>query len=112
MNDMIDVRPGVEPVRSAGGNTAYWILTFVLAIAGLGIVFRDGLVFMAEHWDTEEYSHGSLIPIIAAFLIWQQNRFTETKDGQLMSPRDVWNSTQIAGDNFFVVKISYWLGVN
>jgi exosortase D (VPLPA-CTERM-specific) len=72
MNDMIDVGPGIKPVRSAGGSAGFWILTFLLAIAGLGIVFWDGLVFMAEHWDTEEYSHGSLIPIIAAFLIWQQ----------------------------------------
>ena len=72
MNDMIDVRPGLDPIRSAGGNAGFWLLTFLLAIAGLGLVFRDGLVFMAEYWDTEEYSHGSLIPIIAIFLIWQQ----------------------------------------
>lgn len=72
MPDMSDARPRVEPARSAGGNAGSWFLTFILAVAGLGIVFRDGLVFMAEHWDTEEYSHGSLIPIIAAFLIWQQ----------------------------------------
>ncbi|MPY74871.1 MAG: VPLPA-CTERM-specific exosortase XrtD [Alphaproteobacteria bacterium] len=69
---MSDARPRVEPARRAGGNAGSWFLTFILAIAGLGIVFWDGLVFMAEHWDTEEYSHGSLIPIIAAFLVWQQ----------------------------------------
>lgn len=72
MPDMSDVRPRVGPARSAWGNAASWFLTFILAIAGLAVVFWDGLVFMAEHWDTEEYSHGSLIPIIAAFLIWQQ----------------------------------------
>lgn len=44
----------------------------MLAVAGVAAAFWDGLLFMAEHWDTEEYSHGSLIPVIAAFLVWQQ----------------------------------------
>jgi hypothetical protein len=32
--------------------------------------------------------------------------------GDLVGPGDAWNSTQIPGDNFFVLKISYWLGIN
>jgi exosortase D (VPLPA-CTERM-specific) len=60
------------PAPKAGFPVAAWLLTFALAAAGLGVVFWDGLVYMSEHWDTEEYSHGPLIPIIAAFLIWQQ----------------------------------------
>lgn len=50
----------------------FWGLGAALAAAAFFVVFWDGLVFMAEHWDTEEYSHGSLIPFIAAFLIWQK----------------------------------------
>ena len=52
------------------------------------------------------------LPGSTAFLIWQQSRANERRVGELINPRDVWNSTQIAGDNFFVVKVSYWLGVN
>ena len=44
--------------------------------------------------------------------IWQQSRQDLTGAGQLISPRDLWDATRAAGDNFFVVKVSYWLGVN
>ena len=63
--------------------------------------FRSNLVLRWE-W----------LPGSTAFLIWQQSRQDETRLGQLIDPRDVWNSTQVAGDNFFVLKVSYWLGVN
>ncbi|HUQ82220.1 MAG TPA: DUF5916 domain-containing protein [Gemmatimonadaceae bacterium] len=63
--------------------------------------FRSNLVLRWE-W----------LPGSTAFVIWQQSRFNERKLGALINPSDVWNSTQIAGDNFFVVKVSYWLGVN
>jgi hypothetical protein len=63
--------------------------------------FRSNLVLRWE-W----------LPGSTAFLIWQQSRQDQTAAGQLISPRDVWNSTQVAGDNFFVFKVSYWLGVN
>ena len=63
--------------------------------------FRSNLVLRWE-W----------LPGSTAFLIWQQSRFNERKVGDLINPNDVWNSTQVAGDNFFVVKVSYWLGVN
>jgi uncharacterized protein DUF5916/cellulose/xylan binding protein with CBM9 domain len=63
--------------------------------------FRSNLVLRWE-W----------LPGSTAFLIWQQNRQDQSEAGRLINPRDVWNSTQIAGDNFFVVKVSYWLGVN
>jgi hypothetical protein len=63
--------------------------------------FRSNLVLRWE-W----------LPGSTAFLIWQQSRQDQTAAGQLISPRDVWSSTQVAGDNFFVFKVSYWLGVN
>jgi hypothetical protein len=63
--------------------------------------FRSNLVLRWE-W----------LPGSTAFLIWQQNRQGQTPNGELIGPGDVWNSTQVAGDNIFVVKISYWLGIN
>jgi hypothetical protein len=63
--------------------------------------FRSNLVLRWE-W----------LPGSTAFLIWQQSRFNERKVGDLINPNDVWNSTQVAGDNLFVLKVSYWLGVN
>jgi exosortase D (VPLPA-CTERM-specific) len=72
MPDTGDIRARTRPIATSGVSTGTWLLTFALAAAGLGVVFWDGLVYMSEFWDTEEYSHGSLIPIIAAFLIWQR----------------------------------------
>ena len=63
--------------------------------------FRSNLVLRWE-W----------LPGSTAFLIWQQSRQDGTTAGQLVGPRDVWNWTQAAGDNIFVVKVSYWLGIN
>ncbi len=62
--------------------------------------FRSNLVL---RW---EYLPGS-----TAFLIWQQSRADVGAAGVLINPGDLWNSTRAAGDNLFVVKISYWLGV-
>ncbi len=63
--------------------------------------FRSNLVL---RW---EYLPGS-----TAFLIWQQSRADLGAAGQLINPRDLWDATtRAAGDNLFVVKISYWLGV-
>ena len=63
--------------------------------------FRSNLVLRWE-W----------LPGSTAYLVWQQNRQGQAPSGDLVGPHDVWNSTQIPGDNFFVLKISYWLGIN
>lgn len=38
----------------------------------LMFVFRDGLILMVQWWNKEEYSHGYMIPLVAAFLAWQR----------------------------------------
>jgi len=63
--------------------------------------FRSNLVLRWE-W----------LPGSTAYLVWQQNRQSQTPSGDLVGPNEMWNSTQIPGDNFFVLKISYWLGIN
>lgn len=62
--------------------------------------FRSNLVLRWE-W----------LPGSTAFLIWQQSRQDLGAAGELISPRNLWDATRAAGDNFFVVKVSYWLGV-
>jgi exosortase D (VPLPA-CTERM-specific) len=54
-----------------------WSLSPVLLLVFVGLVsiwpFWDGLTQMWGWWiDSPEYSHGLLIPPVAAFLIWQQ----------------------------------------
>lgn len=48
-----------------------WLL-FFLSLALLVFAFYDGLQFMVKMWETDEYSHGYLIPMVALFLVWQK----------------------------------------
>jgi exosortase D (VPLPA-CTERM-specific) len=52
-----------------------WVWALIcLAIAALIFASLDAMKEMLRFWETrEEYSHGYLIPVIAAFLIWQKS---------------------------------------
>lgn len=43
-----------------------------LAISILGYICFDGLSLMVSWWERDEYSHGYMIPAVAAFLAWQK----------------------------------------
>jgi exosortase D (VPLPA-CTERM-specific) len=68
--ESIDLRAAATPAwRLSSG------LTIIAALIGLMSVlpFWDGLRLMWSAWiDDPEYSHGLLIPPVAAFLMWQQ----------------------------------------
>ena len=42
----------------------------VVALACLLLIFGQGLRHMVGAWGSEEYSHGYLIPLVAAYLMW------------------------------------------
>lgn len=43
-----------------------------ISFAILIILFRDSLWLMVQWWNSEEYSHGYMIPFVSAFLIYQR----------------------------------------
>ena len=43
------------------------------------------------------------------FAIWQQSRGTVLPTGDLVGPGSLWDATTARGDNFFALKLSYWL---
>jgi exosortase D (VPLPA-CTERM-specific) len=50
----------------------FWLILCAL-FAALGLIFFNGLKNMVSVWQIkEEYSHGTLLPLISAFLIWQK----------------------------------------
>lgn len=50
-----------------------WLLMPLACCLALGLLFADALAEMAATWFArEEYSHGVLIPFIAAYLAWRQ----------------------------------------
>jgi hypothetical protein len=46
------------------------------------------------------------------FLVWQQNRFANGDPVDRSNFGDLWNTVSAEGDNFFAVKISYWIPVD
>jgi exosortase D (VPLPA-CTERM-specific) len=69
----------VESIDHTATATPVWRLSWGLVIVAVAVgllslwPFWDGLTRMWGWWtESEEYSHGLLIPPVAAFLIWQQ----------------------------------------
>ncbi len=60
--------------------------------------FRSNLVL---RW---EWRPGSTL-----FVVWQQNRYARASQGGLVRPGSIWDALSASGDNFFALKISYWL---
>ncbi len=46
------------------------------------------------------------------FLVWQQNRAADGRLTEGVRPGDLWDSVRAPGDNFFAVKVSYWIPVD
>lgn len=57
----------VLPVRRSA---AAWLVAGLIALGSFLYLFSDGLAFIAREWEQPEYSHGWLIPLISAVLLW------------------------------------------
>jgi Domain of unknown function (DUF5916)/Carbohydrate family 9 binding domain-like len=93
--------------------------TIVKDAAGAGTVTDGATTFTIPALDFNRLSLRSnlvlrweWLPGSTAFLIWQQSRQHVGDAGRLVNPGDLWDATRAAGDNFLVLKVSYWLGVN
>ncbi len=73
---MSDAVSGLEVRAKAPGKPTSWRMRpwqwAVVAVTALLLVliFFDGLRLMAAWWEREEYSHGYMLPFVAAFLVW------------------------------------------
>jgi hypothetical protein len=41
------------------------IISILLGACLLFVIYSDGLAYMVRSWESEEYSHGYLIPVIS-----------------------------------------------
>ena len=58
--------------RSARLSRMVWgLLSAGVAIALLGYLYADSLVFLYGQWGSQDYSHGMFVPLISLLLIWQ-----------------------------------------
>lgn len=69
----MSANPGESTPPILAGNSFAPLILVVLMSACLVTIFADGLLWMLNKWESEEYSHGYLIPLIALFLWWQRS---------------------------------------
>jgi exosortase len=63
----------MEHAATSDGNRQRLILAGGLVVAGLAILYRDVVPELVRAWGTDDnYSHGYLIPPIAAYLAWER----------------------------------------
>ncbi len=61
---------GTEGISNGKGATiASASIVFGAALTCIGFLYWDGLTDMVQAWSREEYSHGYIIPFVAAYLI-------------------------------------------
>ena len=64
-----------------GGFAGWGMFWLALAVAAAGVVFRDGIDELLRAWQTPEYSHGPLIPILSALLFLRHLKAVPVQDG-------------------------------
>ena len=70
----------MDPTNRRTGLSPRVVLPAALVLGGLGILYRDVIPELVNAWGTDDnYSHGYLIPPIAAYFAWERrHRFLST----------------------------------
>ena len=60
-----------------------WLLVGLAILLSIGFLFADGLLYVGEQWSDPEYSHGWLIPVVTAFVLWNRREILllQRRDG-------------------------------
>lgn len=70
------------------------IAPVILLCLVLGLLYRDGIVWLLEVWSHNDYSHGYLVPFVSLYLVWEQReRFRQ----QPIVPEYAWATIVILG---------------
>lgn len=69
--------------KSSGldNRTIGWALLLAAALLSLYFLFSSGIRFIWFWWGGAEYSHGPLIPLITAFIVWQRRKVIMAERG-------------------------------
>ncbi len=84
-------------------NPMLWGMSAVAIVVGLSLVYHNGLSHMVQAWEREEYSHGYLIPVICAALVWQ--RIPGLRN---IERTGCWIGFVIVGVGFIVALMGEW----
>lgn len=69
-----DKNASAEPESFTIWKLHYWQWLILLATIPMMIfVFFEGMESMYLNWQSDEYSHGFMLPLVSAFLVWQKS---------------------------------------
>lgn len=74
-----DMSAPLSPMNSDRDRGVVWRMPpwqwglLILSVGLLALPFFEGLSFMVTIWGREEYSHGYMLPFVAAFMVWQRS---------------------------------------
>lgn len=87
--------------RNARGDYFITVGSAAFALPNLDFNVRSFRSNVVVRW---EWRAGSTL-----FFVWQRNRLAEERQGSLVDPWDALRSFSAPGENFFAVKLSYWI---
>lgn len=107
-------RPGARGLRAYGSDST----TIAKQSDGSRVVTDGGDQFTLDNQDFTVGSFRSNVvlrwqwrPGSTLFVVWQQNRSSSDSTGGSVTPAQLADAITATGDNFFALKINYWLPV-
>ncbi len=109
--------PSVAAPDSNFGVSVRVILWILLPVLTLGYLFWDAFIYLFAIWTTDEnYGHGIFVPVISAYLIWQQrSRLRERDDsgtwfgfGLVLVGMGLYLVGELA-TLYFLLHLSFWV---
>ena len=89
--------------RMVGG-----LIWLAVALAGAAAFFWDGIDALLAAWQTAEYSHGPLIPLLSGFMFLRQLSHTPPHDGPV---NDRWAGVAVIALSLFMALVGKLAGV-
>ena len=107
--------------KSVNGNDVFLSRSFLLFIVSVGLwawVCREGISLMVSWWSRDEYSHGYLIPLVAAYLAFQKRAALSSvaRPGSwfgvlvLFGALGIWLLGEISSI-YTIIQYGFWVGI-
>ena len=109
--------PSVAAPDSNFGVSVRVILWIILPVLTLGYLFWDAFIYLFAIWTTDEnYGHGIFVPVISAYLIWQQRSRLRERDssgtwfgfGLVLVGMGLYLVGELA-TLYFLLHLSFWV---
>ena len=85
--------PEMNNSLAGSTRTSFWFwLLAAIVIASFVPIFFASIPHLVKEWDSPDYSHGALIPLVSLFLIWRKRR-----ELQALPRKGAWSGVIVLG---------------